>query len=54
MATSVAESTKMPTSAACSATASLTPSPRNVARWARTIWALCSGLTRAKTVVAAS
>ena len=58
LATSVAESTEMPTSAACSATASLTPSPRNatsvpVRRCARTIWALCSGLTRANTVVRA-
>ena len=59
LATSVAESTEIPTSAACSAIASLTPSPRKatsapVARCARTIWALCSGLTRANTVVAAS
>ena len=56
LATSVAESTEIPTSAACSARASLTPSPRNatlrpVRRWTRTMRALCSGLTRAKTVV---
>ena len=57
LATSVAESTEMPTSAACRASASLTPSPRNatsppVCRWIRTMRALCSGLTRANTVVA--
>ena len=58
LATSVAESTEMPTSAACSASASLTPSPRNATppplrRWTRTMRALCSGLTRANTVVRA-
>ena len=56
LATSVAESTEMPTSAACRASASLTPSPRKATspparRWARTMRAFCSGLTRAKTVV---
>ena len=54
LATSVAESTEMPTSAACRARASLTPSPRNatsppVRRCTRTMRALCSGLTRANT-----
>ena len=56
LATSVAESTEMPTSAACRATASLTPSPRNATStpvrratlMMRDFW---SGLTRAKTVV---
>ena len=56
LATSVADSTEIPTSAACSATASLTPSPRNTtsrsaARFARISRAFCSGLTRAKIVV---
>ena len=56
LATSVPESTEMPTSAACRARASLTPSPRNatpppVRRWTRTMRALSSGLTRANTVV---
>ena len=56
LATSVAESTEMPTSAACRATASLTPSPRKATSaprrratlMIRDFW---SGLTRAKTVV---
>ena len=57
-ATSAALSTEMPTSAACSARASFTPSPRNatppaVWRRTRTMRAFCSGLTRAKTVVPA-
>ena len=48
----------MPTSAACSASASLTPSPRKATpppprRCTRTMRAFCSGLTRAKTVVSA-
>ena len=55
LATSVAESTEMPTSAWCSASASLTPSPRNAtaepaSRWARRMRAFCSGLTLAKIV----
>ena len=33
LATSVPESTEMPTSAWCSATASFTPSPRNATSW---------------------
>ncbi len=57
LATSVAESTEIPTSAACRASASFTPSPRKatalpVSRCTRTIRALCSGLTRANTVAA--
>ena len=56
LATSAAESTEMPTSAACKATASLTPSPRNAMSaprrratlMMRDFW---SGLTRAKMVV---
>ena len=55
LATSVAESTEIPTSAWCSASASLTPSPRNAtaepaSRWARRMRAFCSGLTLAKIV----
>ena len=55
-ATSAAASTEMPTSAACRARASFTPSPRNATppplrRCTRTIRAFCSGVTRAKTLV---
>ena len=53
LATSVALSTEMPMSAACSARASLTPSPMNptappLCRSSRMIRAFCSGETRAK------
>ncbi len=56
LATSVADSTEMPTSAACRATASFTPSPMNatstpVRRATLMMRAFWSGLTRAKTVV---
>ena len=56
LATSVPLSTEIPTSAWCSATASLTPSPRNAtsappARCTRTMRAFVSGPTRANTVV---
>ena len=56
LATSAAESTEIPTSAACSATASLTPSPRNATstpdrRAILMMRDFCSGLTRANTVV---
>ena len=48
----------MPTSAACRASASFTPSPRKATspplrRWTRTMRAFCSGLTLANTVVVA-
>ncbi len=56
LATSVAESTEMPTSAACRATASLTPSPRKatstpVRRATLTSRDFWSGPTRPKIVV---
>ena len=56
LATSVAVWTEIPTSASCSATASLTPSPRKPTVEPRARWALisrdfCSGVTRAKIVV---
>lgn len=59
LATSVAVSTEMPTSASCRAIASLMPSPRKPisppsARWARMMRDFCSGVTRAKIVVCGS
>ena len=59
LATSVAASTEMPTSAWWRASASLTPSPRNATAdparaGRRTMRAFCSGLTRAKIVVSST
>ncbi len=59
LATSVADSTEMPTSASCNATASFTPSPRNptstpVLRCSWMSRAFCSGEMRAKIVVPGS
>ena len=58
-ATSTAEETEIPTSAACSEGASLIPSPMNPTTWPRCFNAsrmrfFCAGDTRAKTVVSST